>query len=68
MDLKHTKLGYLSLFDDLPSSSRLDLKLRDPPSLTPTSAMYDLDARALETPCENFQTVFVEANHQLISW
>ena len=32
-----TKLGYLSLLDDLPSSSRLDPK-RDPPSLTPTSA------------------------------
>ena len=56
MDLKHTKLnhGYLSLIDDLPSSSRLDPKHRDPPSLTPTSAMYDLDARALESPCESF--------------
>ena len=50
-----TKLGYLSLLDDLPSSSRLDPN-RDPPSETPTSAMYDLDARALESPCESFQT------------
>ena len=59
MDLKHTKLnyGYLSLLDDLPSSSRLNPK-RDPPSLTPTSAMYDLDARALESPCESFQTPY----------
>ena len=51
---KRTKLGYLSLLDDLPSSSRLDPKL-DPPSLTPTSAKQDLDARALETTCEGFR-------------
>ena len=51
MDLKHTKLnyGYLSLLDDLPSSSRLDPK-RDPPS-----AMYHHDARALESPSERLQ-------------
>ena len=62
MDLKHTKLnyGYLSLLDDLPSSSRLDPK-RDPPSLTPMTAMYDLDARALELPCERLQNSFAEA-------
>ena len=54
MDLKQTKLnyGYLSLLDDLPSSSRLDPN-RDPPSLTPTSAIYDLDARALKSLCES---------------
>ena len=58
MDQKHTKLklGYLSLLDDLPSSSRLDPK-RDPPSM----AMNDLDARALESPCESFQTLLFEA-------
>ena len=53
---KQTKLGYLSLLDDLPSSSRLDPN-RDPTSM----AMNDLDARALESPCENFQTPIFEA-------
>ena len=48
------------------SPSRLDPN-RDPPSLTPTSAIYDLDARALESPSEKIQNSFVEANHQLIS-
>ena len=45
-----------------PSSSRLDPN-RDPPSLTPTSAIYDLDARALESPSERLQNSFVDANH-----
>ena len=62
-----TKLGtdvFLTNFVFKPTRS----KCRDPPSLTPTSAIYDLDARALESPCERLQNSFVEANHQLISW
>ena len=36
-------------------------KLRDPPSLTPKSVIYDLDVRALESPSERLQNSFVEA-------
>ena len=56
MDLNTLNYGYLSLLDDLQSSSRLDPK-RDPTS----KAMYDLDARALESPSEGFQTLLFEA-------
>ena len=67
MDLKH-KLNYVPKSScRAPCPSRLDPN-RDPPSLTPTSAIYDLDARALESPCEKLQNTFVEANHLLISW
>ena len=57
---------YRSLLDEL----RLQfdkIQNRDPPSLTPTSARYDFDARALESPCEKLQNTFVEANHLQIS-
>ena len=67
MDLKQTKLAYLILLDELRLQGD-SIQTRDPPSLTPTSAMYDLDARALESPSERLQNSFVEANHQLISW
>ena len=50
------KLGYLSLLDDLPSSSRLG-----PNSVILRVQRYDLDARAQESPCESFQTPLFEA-------
>ena len=57
---------YRSLLDEL--RLQVDsIQNRDPPSLTPMSAIYDFDARALESPCERLQNSFVEANHLLIS-
>ena len=50
---KHTlNYGYLILLDDLHLQGDSVQKLRDPRA----SAMYHHDARALESPCESFQT------------
>jgi len=57
---------YRGLLDELRLQGD-SIQTRNPPSLTPTSAIYDLDARALESPCERLQNSFVEANHQIIS-
>ena len=51
MDL-NIKLNYVPKSScRAPSPSRLDPN-HDPPSLTPMSARYELDAWALESPCE----------------
>ena len=61
MDLKQTKNYGTEVFLTISIfKSTRSKQLRDPPSLTPTSAMYDLDARALESPSESFQTILLK--------
>ena len=56
MDLNtKIKLKVPNLLDELRLQGDL-IQTDDPPSLTPTSAKYDLDARALESPGESFET------------
>ena len=53
---------YRGLLDEL--RLQVDsIQSRDPPSLTPTSAIYDLDTWALDSLCERLQNSFIEANH-----